>query len=86
MCYLAQAASAITAVDMQHLGMELREAALTLGARLCDRVGVRSQEAIALAERSERGLDLRANVAAMLAWHTGEEHRAYVARFSWRTG
>jgi len=48
---------------------------LTLGARLCDRVGVCSlrfaKEAIALAERSERELDLRANVAAMLAWHTG---------------
>ena len=93
MCHLVPA-SALTAVDMQHLGMvvnvverdEVREAALTLGARLCDRVGVRSQEAIALAERSERELDLRANVAAMLAWHTGEELRAYVARFSRRTG
>ena len=53
---------------MQHHGMvvnvverdELRETALTLGARLCDRVGVRSlrfaKEAIALAEGSERGV------------------------------
>jgi enoyl-CoA hydratase/carnithine racemase len=61
MCHLVPA-SALTAVDMQHLGMvvnvverdELRETALTLGARLCDRVRVRSlrfaKEAIALAE------------------------------------
>jgi enoyl-CoA hydratase/carnithine racemase len=90
--------TALSAVDMQHLRMvvdvverdELREAALTLGARLCDREPPRSlrfaKETIALAKRSERGLDLRANVTAMLACHTGEKHRAYVARFSRRTG
>ena len=92
MCHLVPA-SALTAVDMQHLGMvvnvverdELRETALTLGARLCDRVGVRSlrfaKEAIALAEGSERGVCGR---DAGLAHR--EEHRAYVARFSRRTG
>jgi hypothetical protein len=45
-----------------------------------------AKEAIALTERSQRGLDLLANVPAMLACHAGEEHRAYVARFSRRTG
>jgi enoyl-CoA hydratase/carnithine racemase len=55
--------TALSAVDMQHLRMvvdvverdELREAALTLGARLCDRERPRSlrfaKETIALAKR-----------------------------------
>jgi hypothetical protein len=53
---------------------DLDEVALTLGARLCNRLSGYSpwfaREVIALAKRSERELDLRANMAAMPACHT----------------
>jgi len=53
---------------------DLGEVALTLGARLCKRLSGYvpwfAREAIALAKRPKRELDLRTNMAAMLACHT----------------
>ena len=90
--------TALTAVDMQHLGMvvdvvesdELREAALTLGARLCE--GVRPVRCGLPRRRSHSPSDRNAGSICARTWPRcwpvtpGEEHRAYVARFSRRTG
>jgi enoyl-CoA hydratase/carnithine racemase len=69
---------------------ELDAAALELATTLRDRASGRSlrfaKEALNLAEDPSRTVELRANVAAMLACYASKEQRAFVAGFGGRSG
>lgn len=86
----------LDAAAMERLGIAhrvvapgaLEGEALALGRRLRDRAGARSlrfaKEAVMHADGTSREVDLRANLAAMLACHHSDEQRAFVRDFSSR--